>query len=159
MGFERNRKENGMKKFLHFVAELKSWGCLSFTGALCIYVAIDWICGGESMRYTLIVQMLAMCGVITLLQYVFFSGQVLKKPSYWLRLLVFCGLLFLVCSGFAWTFHWFPMGSAGAWLTFAGIFFAAFVILCLGFEVYFRALGKRYDEALGRQKRGPEDRG
>ncbi len=55
---------------------------------------IDWLYGGEYIRYSLIIQLLAMCGVITLLQYIFFSGQVLKKPSYWLRLLIFCRLIF-----------------------------------------------------------------
>ena len=61
-----------MKKFLEMIGELKTWGCLSFTGALCIYCFIDFLYGGESIRYSLIVQMLALCGMITLLQYVFF---------------------------------------------------------------------------------------
>ena len=30
-----------MKKFLQFVGEMKTWGCLSFTGSLCIYTLID----------------------------------------------------------------------------------------------------------------------
>lgn len=144
-----------MKKFLKFVGELKTWGCLCFTGALCVYMFIDWLFGGEYIRYSLIIQLLAMCGVITLLQYVFFSGQVLKKPSYWLRLLMFCGLIFCVCGGFAWAFGWFPMDNPGAWISFVIIFFAAFVILCLGFEIYFRVLGKRYNEALGRKRKNP----
>lgn len=147
-----------MKKFFRFIAELKNWWCLSFTGALCVYMFIDWLMGGEYIRYTLIVQLLAMCGIITLLQYVFFSGQVLKRLSYWLRLLIFCGLVFGVCEAFAWAFHWFPMGDLGAWISFIVIFFAAFAVLCLGFEIYFRALGRKYDEALGRNKK-PEDKG
>lgn len=142
-----------MKKFLKFVGELKSWGCLSFTGTLCIYMGIDWALGGEYIRYTLVVQLLAMCGIITLLQYVFFSGQVLKRLSYWLRLVIFCGLIYGVCSGFAWAFGWFPMGDLGAWFSFLIIFFVAFVVLCLGFEIYFRAIGKKYDEALGRRQK------
>lgn len=142
-----------MKKFLKFVGELKNWGCLCFTGALCIYSAIDWLTGGEFMRYTLIWQMLAMCGIITLLQYVFFSGQVLKKPSYWLRMIIFCGLVYGVCLGFAWVFGWFPMDNLGAWISFVVIFFVAFVVLSLGFEIYFRILGKKYDEALGRRQK------
>lgn len=141
-----------MKKFLRFVGELKQWGCLSFTGALCVYMFIDWLYGGESIRYSLVVQLLAMCGIITLLQYVFFSGQVLRRISYWLRLVIFCGLIFGVCGAFAWTFHWFPMDNPGAWLWFVAIFFVAFVLLSLGFEVYFRIIGRRYDEALGRRR-------
>ena len=36
-GYSLERR-NSMKKFLRFIGELKSWGCLSFTGALCIYM-------------------------------------------------------------------------------------------------------------------------
>ena len=148
-----------MKKFLRFVGELKNWGCLSFTGALCVYMAIDWILGGEAIRYTLVVQLLAMCGIITLLQYVFFSGQVMKKLSYWLRMVIFCGLVYGVCLGFAWVFNWFPMDNLGAWITFLVIFVAAFIVLSLGFEIYYRVLGKKYDEALGRrQKEGRNEK-
>ena len=145
-----------MKKFLKFVGELKTWGCLSFTGALCVYMFIDWLWGGEYIRYSLIVQLLAMCGVITLLQYIFFSGQVMKRLSYWLRLALFCGLIFCVCGGFAWAFRWFPTDNLGAWVSFVVIFFAAFAVLCLGFEVYFRVMGKKYDEALGRCRKGDD---
>lgn len=142
-----------MKKFLKFVGEIKNWGCLSFTGALCIYSFIDFLLGGEYIRYTLIWQLLAMCGVITLLQYIFFSGQVLKKPSYWLRMALFCGLTLVVCAAFAWVFHWFPLENAGAWLTFVVIFFVVFLVFCLGFELYFRILGQKYDQALGRSRK------
>lgn len=146
-----------MKKFLRFVGELKTWGCLSFTGAVCIYSAIDFLMGGKSMAYSLIWQLLAMCGVITLLQYVFFSGQVVKKTNYGLRLGIFCPLVFLVVAGFAWLFRWFPMEQPGAWVSFVVIFLAAFMVLCLGFELYFRAMGARYDEHLGRAQGKPRD--
>ena len=139
-----------MKRFFLLAGELKTWGCLSFTGALCIYSAIDILQGGEYIRYSLIVQMLALCGCISLLQYVFFSGRVLKRPSYFLRLAVFCGLTLVLCCGFAWTFRWFPLENAGAWASFMGIFFLSFLVLCLGFELYFRAAGKKYDALLGR---------
>ncbi|RKJ38563.1 hypothetical protein D7X94_15930 [Acutalibacter sp. 1XD8-33] len=146
-----------MKKFLRFVGELKTWGCLSFTGAVCIYSAIDWLTGGESMAYSLIWQLLAMCGVITLLQYVFFSGQVLKKLNYGLRLGIFCPLVFAVVLAFAWVFRWFPMERPGAWVSFVVIFLAAFLILCLGFELYFRIMGAKYDEHLGRAQKRSRD--
>ncbi|MCI9552479.1 MAG: DUF3021 domain-containing protein [Acutalibacter sp.] len=147
-----------MKKFLEFVGEIKSWGCLSFTGALCVYSFIDVMCGNQTMRHSLIWQMLAMCGVITLLQYIFFSGQVLKKPSYALRMGIFCALTFGVCAGFAWVCGWFPMKEPGAWASFTIIFFVIFLALCLGFEVYFRIMGKKYDVLLGRQqKEKPEE--
>ncbi len=145
-----------MKKFLEMVGELKTWGCLSFTGALCCYSLIDSLTGGEYIRHTLVWQMLALCGCITLLQYVFFSGRVLKKPSYYLRMAIFCGLILILCAGFAWAFHWFPLRNGGAWISFLAIFFGIFLVFCLGFEIYFRILGRKYDQLLGRsqQRRG-----
>ena len=147
-----------MKKFLHMIGELKTWGCLSFTGALCIYSFIDFLTGGEYIRHTLVWQMLALCGCISLLQYIFFSGQVLKRPSYFLRLAVFCGLTLALCFGFAWAFRWFPLENAGAWASFAVIFFLAFLVFTLGFEIYFRAVGKKCDALLGRWRAGEKDR-
>ena len=61
-----------------------------------------------------------------------------------------CGLTLVLCCGFAWTFRWFPLENAGAWASFMGIFFLSFLVLCLGFELYFRAAGKKYDALLGR---------
>lgn len=142
-----------MKKFLAFVAELKTWGCLSFTGALCIYTLIDTFWGDGVIACGTVYQLLALCGIITLLQYVFFSGRVLKKPSYYVRTAIFCVLIFAVCAAFAWLFHWFPTGNLGAWVTFTAIFFVIFVVFCLGFEVYFRILGKKYDTALEKSQR------
>lgn len=143
-----------MKKFLELVAELKTWGCLSFSGALFIYTVIDTFWGDGLIPCSAVYQMLALCGVITFLQYVFFSGRVLKKPSYYMRMVLFCIPAFAVCAAFGWGFGWFPVTSGGAWLLFTGIFFLIFAVFCAGFEIYFRILGKKYDEALGRSQGG-----
>lgn len=142
-----------MKKFLRFVGELKTWGCLSFSGALFIYTTIDWIWGDGAIECATVYQMLALCGVITLLQYVFFSGQVLKKPSYYVRMAMFCVPAFVVCAVFAWVFGWFPLEKGGAWVAFTVIFFAIFAVFCVGFEIYFRIMGKKYDQALEKSHR------
>lgn len=144
-----------MKKFLELIAELKTWGCLSFSGALFIYTSIDWLWGDGVIACATVYQMLALCGVITVLQYVFFSGRVLKKPGYYIRMLLFCLPAFGVCAAFAWAFGWFPLANGGAWLTFVMVFFVIFAVFCVGFEIYFRILGRRYDEALGRSQGRP----
>ena len=145
-----------MKKFLQFVGEMKTWGCLSFTGSLCIYTLIDTFWGDGQIACSTVYQLLALCGIITLLQYVFFSGRVLKKPSYYLRMAVFCLLVFGTCAGFARAFRWFPMENLAAWGMFVVIFFVIFLVFCLGFEIYFCILGKKYDMALGRAKQERE---
>lgn len=142
-----------MKKFLQLVAELKTWGCLSFSGAIFIYTSIDMLWDDGLITCATVYQMLALCGIITVLQFVFFSGNVLKKSSYYMRMLLFCVPAFVVCAAFAWVFKWFPLANGGAWLTFTGIFFVIFAVFCVGFEIYFRILGKKYDLALGRARR------
>lgn len=146
-----------MKKFLSFAAELKTWVCLCFTASLIIYMIADMAWGGETIRYSLIWQLLGLCTAITVLQFVFFSGKVLKKPSYAVRMALFGGAILLVCCGFAWGFRWFPLEEAGAWISFLAIFLVAFVAISLGFEIYFRIMGKRYDALLD-QRRGDGER-
>lgn len=141
-----------IKKLLSYAAELKTWICLCFTASLIIYMVIDMACGGEAMRYSLIWQLLGLCIVITVLQFTFFSDKVLKKPSYAVRMALFGVVTLLVCCGFAWGFRWFPLEEAGAWATFFLIFLAAFVAISLGFEIYFRVMGRRYDTLLARRR-------
>jgi hypothetical protein len=158
-----------MKKFLKLVMELKSWICLSFTASILIYLTVEFALAwaeeggrlaaawasfaGARMRCTLILQMFILCACISLLQYVFFSGRALKRLGYGLRMALFAALCFGLCLGFAAAFHWFPLENPGAWLSFAAIFLIAYVGISLGFEIYFRVMGKKYDEALGRRRR------
>ena len=148
-----------MKKFLQMVMELKNWICLSFTASLLIYIVIDIMVPGELppgnvvmdiawrwsygyIKYRLVFQLLGLCLCISILQYVFFSGQMLKKPSYFVRIAV----------------GWFSLDSLEHWGKFFLIFVVCFVGISLGFEVYYRAMGKRYNEALGRkQKEAPRE--
>lgn len=163
-----------MKKLIKTVMELKSWICLSFTAAMLIYLTVEFVraCldghgglgeiweafAGGRMQYGLILQLFILCACISLLQYVFFSGRVLKKPSYSLRMAVFAVLCFGLCVLFASVCRWFPMGYPGAWVSFTVIFLVAFGGISLGFELYYRAMGVKYDAALGRrQSEGKND--
>lgn len=141
-----------MKRFLRLVGEIKTWGCLSFTGAICVNAFMDTIWGDGVMECATVYQMLALCGIITVLQYVFFSGQVVKRLGYAVRMVLFCVPTFAVCAAFAWFFGWVPMENGGTWGLFTVIFFVVFAVLCVGFEICFRIMGKRYDDALGRSR-------
>lgn len=159
-----------MKKFMRFVMEMKSWISLSFTAAMLIYLTVEFLLacveyGGNlpgawgdftatKMRCGLILEIFVLCACITVLQYVFFSGRVLKKPSYGLRMLCFAVLCFGICLGFGLAFRWFPAENPGAWVSFAVIFLIAFAGISLGFEVYYRVMGRRYNQALGRKQKG-----
>lgn len=148
-----------MKKFLSIVAELKTWGCLSFTASLVTYTLCSMLWGEKAVSHSRIYQLLAMCGLITVLQYVCFSGEFLKKLRYSLRMVLFGAAILLLCGGFAWVFQWLPLKSMGAWGLFFLIFLVIFVVLGLGFEIYFQAAGKKYDGLLGQYKAQKEKRG
>ena len=45
-----------------------------------------------------------------------------------------------------------PTGNMLSWLIFLGIFFAIFVVMTLGFEIYFQIQGKKYDGLLGQYR-------
>lgn len=46
--------------------------------------------------------------------------------------------------------------ESGSWLVFLGIFLAVFLVMTLGFELWFRAAGRRYDGILGQYRRERE---
>ena len=54
------------------------------------------------------------------------------------------------------TFGWFPASRPGAWLLFLGIALAVFAAMTLGFELYFRIAGRRYDGMLGQCRKEHE---
>ena len=162
-----------MKKIMRFVMEMKSWISLSFTAAMLIYLTVEFILacveeGGlvqgwagfldTKMSCGLPLEIFVLCACITVLQYVFFSGRMLKKPSYGLRMLCFAALCFGTCLGFGLAFRWFPAENPGAWVSFAVIFLIAFAGISLGFEVYYRVMGRRYSEALGRVRGEPSQK-
>lgn len=158
-----------MKKFLRFAGEVKSWTCLSFTGAVVIYTLFDYVSYclspktsawfslegflSRKISYRVLYPMLGLSICITLLQYVFFSGKVIKKMSYSLRMLLFGTLCFGVCVLFAACFGWFWLDQPGHWAAFIGIFLIAFGVFSLGFELYFRVMRQKYDAALGRSQK------
>lgn len=161
------------------IGEMIMWGCTSFTGAVCIYLCVGFIreCrhpvsdgdifwGNDThwkafmaskLSAGLIVQLLGLCMCISVLQYVFFSGKVLKKAPYMARIGLFGVLCFGICVLFAYKSKWFWMDNVGHWAKFVGIFLAAYVGISLLFEVYFRIQGIRYNEALGRKRRNNEE--
>lgn len=164
-----------IKQAAMIIGEMIMWGSLSFTGALCIYLGAEFIgiCRypvsetdifwgndthwkafmADKVSAGLIVQLFGLCMCISALQYVFFSGKVLKKSPYMVRMGSFGVLCFGVCVLFAYKSKWFWMDNIGHWAKFVGIFLTAFVGISLLFEVYFRVMGKRYNEALGRHQK------
>ncbi len=147
-----------MKKFFRFVVEFKSWLSLCFTASILIFITISWLIGEKTVKISSLFQIFLLAAGITLLQFVFFSGQVIQKMRYSLRLLLFAlpalGLVSLCAAGFGWV----PRGNAGAWVLFCVIFLVCFALICAGFEFCFWAAGKKYDGLLGQYRSKKEER-
>ena len=142
-----------MKKFMKCVLDWKTGVCLAFTASMLIYVVIALLMGERQVEATAIFAMLALCMAGTFVQYLCFTDNIIKNMRYTRRLLLF-GVLFVpLLTGIAVAFGWFPAQKPGAWLLFLGLALAVFAAMTLGFELYFRVAGRKYDGLLGQYRK------
>lgn len=139
-----------MRKIVQSLPQVLTNLCVSYTVALLVYTAFDF--SKETMLRSRVYELLLVCAAATVLQYVFFSGNVVKRLSYLWRMVLFAVLFLPVVAGCAALFQWFPMGRTGSWIVFVGCFLAGYLIIALVFEAGFRLRRKVYDDALGRYK-------
>lgn len=145
-----------MKKFLLFWVEWKTSVCLMFTGTTLLYLAFCLFYGQGQVSARMLWTFLLISAVGTLLQSLCFTELVIRRMRYTWRLALFCLLFFPLLALIAWGFQWFPM-DGGSWLVFAGIFLLIFLVMTAGFEIYFRATGRRYDGLLGQYRKEREE--
>lgn len=146
-----------MKKFLKFVAAWKTGASLMFSAAVAIYLVFCWFFGEARVPVGVLWGLLLACLAGSLLQGVCFSRWVIRRMRYSLRLALFAAVYLPLLSAIAWWCRWFPAGRLGAWLVFAGVFLVFLAVFTVGFEIYYRATGKRYDGLLGQYRRQQED--
>ena len=48
---------------------------------------------------------------------------------------------------------------SGAWVMFFGIFFLTFIGMTIGFDIYFRITGRKYDGMIGQYRKQKEEKG
>lgn len=149
-----------MKRWMQHVREWKTAASLSYTASVLIWACINLLCGQTQAPVAVLFELMLLCGVGALLQYVAFTDAVIRKMRYSLRILAFTvpfGALTALCAA---AFGWVPRGQPLAW----AIFFAAFAlilgVITAGFECYYRLSGRRYDGLLGeyraKRERGPQ---
>ncbi len=145
-----------MKKFMKCVLEWKTGVCLAFTGAILIYVVIALLMGEKQIEATAIFAMLLLSMTGTFVQYLCFTDNIIRNMRYTRRLLLFGVMYVPLLTVIAVAFGWFPASRPGAWLLFLGIALAVFAAMTLGFELYFRVAGRRYDGLLGQYRKEHE---
>lgn len=140
-----------MKRLIEIVMAIKSFACMSFTGFVMVYVVISWFFGQRGLSFSLLWQFLALSLLVSTLQFIFFSGNVVKKMNYAWRLVWFVLPLYLGVSAFALLFGWFPL-RPGSWLVFTAIFLVIFAVLVVALELYCRLTGRQYNQLLDAYK-------
>lgn len=146
-----------MKKFFQLVAAIKECACLCYTGAMCFYIFFLSVFKQETASVRMLLSLLVVCVVAGAMQVAAFSNLLFKKLAYGWRLMVFAVPFFAVLTAFAVGFQWFPIESAGAWVTFVVIFIAVFLAITAGIGLYYRLSGRKWDDRLDwyrRQKGG-----
>ncbi|MCI6188545.1 MAG: DUF3021 family protein [Clostridium sp.] len=129
---------------------------ISFTCSMIIFMIISLLLKNESIEITTILSILLISILGSLIQYIAFTNILIKKASYSTRLIIFIIPFLAVLSICAICFNWFPKDNIGSWVTFIIIFIAIFIIMTIGFEIYFRVVGKKYDGLLGQYKKEKE---
>lgn len=126
---------------------------ISFTCSMIIFMIISLLLKNESIEITTILSILLISILGSLIQYIAFTNILIKKASYSIRLIIFVIPFLAVLTIFAICFNWFPKDNIGSWITFMIIFIAIFIVMTIGFEIYFRIAGKKYDGLLGQYKK------
>ena len=148
-----------MKRFFKGVMALKTAVCALYTGAMVIYLFFCLVFDNQEVSVSMLWTLLLACLLGAQLQAVCFSDWIIRKMRYTLRSLLFLALFLPLLSLLAWKADWFPVEQTGSWVTFIGSFFATFFVMTLGFDIYFRITGRKYDGLLGQYRREKEKRG
>lgn len=142
-----------MKKFLEYATSFKAYSCMNFTGFMIAWVAVALISSMDSISISMILQGMLIAVVVSLIQMISFTELAFRKMSYGGRLTFFAVVTLTILSAFAVLFKWFPLDKIGYWLGFVVIFLVIFTAITIGFSIYFKITGKKYDELLGKTQR------
>ena len=123
---------------------------LAFSAILNAVLDLVFGWGGLPDNYLFSFLLLSLAGGV--LQIVAFTELVIKRLRYTLRLFVFAVPYLAVLSAIAAGFGWLPAAQPGAWALFFLIFLAVLLTMTLGFELYYRISGKKYDGLLGQYR-------
>lgn len=146
-----------MKKFFKGLIEWKMSACAIFTAAMFIYLCFCLVYNTQEVSTAMLWGLFWVCAAGSLIQAVCYSDWIIKKLRYTLRSLLFVLLFLPVLSFAAWKLNWFPMDHEGAWLLFIGIYFVIFVVMTVGFDIYFQATGRKYDGLIGQYRKKKEE--
>lgn len=144
-----------MKKFWEGLMEWKTAATLMFSGSVILYAVIMFFLGESVVQISALASMLIISAIGTFLQFLAFTDRVIKKMRYTIRMVIFAVPFLALITVNAYFFNWFPLDKAH-WLTFIVIFLIVFAGMTVGFEIYYHAMGKKYDGLLGQYRKQRE---
>lgn len=147
-----------MKQFLKGVMEWKASTCFLYTGAMFIYMFFCTVFHNDEIPLSMLWTLFAVSVAATLIQGICFSTWIFKKMRYTRRSLLFVALFLPLLSFTAWKAEWFPTAELGAWAMFLGMFFLIFIVMTIGFDIYFRITGRKYDGMIGQYRKQKEEK-
>lgn len=146
-----------MKQFFKGLIECKLSACAMFTAAVFLYLCGCLVYGNREVSTALLWGLFWVSAAGAVIQALCFSDWIIKKMRYTWRSLLFVLLFLPVLSLAAWKTKWLPADQAGAWVLFIVIFFLIFLVMTVGFDLYFRVTGRKYDGLLGQYRKEKED--
>lgn len=146
-----------MKKFLKGLIEWKMSACAMFTAAMFIYLCFCVLYKTQEVSTAMLWGLFWVCAAGSLIQAVCYSDWIIRKLRYTWRSLLFVLLFLPVLYFAARKLQWFPMDHKGAWLLFVGIYLVIFVVMTVGFEIYFQVTGRKYDGLIGQYRKKKEE--
>lgn len=146
-----------MKRFFKGLIECKMSACAMFTAAMFLYLCVCLVYDNREVSTALLWGLFWVSIAGALIQAVCFSDWIIRKMRYTWRSLLFVLLFLPVLSLAAWKAEWFPADQMGAWGMFIGIFFLIFLVMTVGFDIYFQITGRKYDGLIGQYRKKRED--
>jgi hypothetical protein len=137
-----------MKKFLQFVAAVKTIAAFAFTAQSMLVTVVSMLWGDTVIPIGYIWQMIFLSLIFACLHIHAFSEHESQKLNGAGRLAVLGVPMLLALLAFAYFFNWFPAGNLVNWLIFIGIYAAVFFIAIFAFRIAFRVSGMKYNEML-----------
>lgn len=146
-----------MKIFLQRVIKWKTGVCIMYTASIVIYLVFSLLFDRQEVSTTMLWTLLLACILGNLIQAVCFSDWIFSKMRYTWRSLLFCVLFLPTLAVLGWKAQWFPTENWESWALFVGMFFAIFIVMSIGFDIYFRLTGRKYDGLLGQYRKQKEE--
>lgn len=148
-----------MKAFMKGLIQCKLSACAIFTAAVFLYLCFCLVYNTREVSTALLWGLFWVSVAGALFQAVCFSDWIIKRLRYTWRSMLFVLLYLPTLSVAAWKTQWFPADRAEAWGTFIGLFFLIFLVMTVGFDLYFQATGRKYDGLIGQYRRQKEEEG